>query len=198
LDDEDVILHKEALAGSVDAFAKLVRRHQGRVRAYISGFVRRADVIDDLAQDVFFAAYRSLASYNGQCAVSTWFLGIARHRAINHLRKEASRHAQESSELRGVLTGWRAEQAEHQNAGSPEDGQEHSALNECIKSLPPSSSRLLAEFYFENRSSRTIAQEQGKSESSVRMTLLRIRQQLRTCVSKRINMQDTNNGSAAY
>ena len=185
LDEDDIKLHRQALEGSVEAFSRIVRLHQGRVRAYISGFVRKPDVIDDLAQDVFFAAYRSLASYNGNSALSTWLLGIARHRAINHLRKEASRQAQESGELRAVLCEWRAEAAEAQS--EPESGgRELSALDDCIKTLPENSSRILARFYYENWTSKKIAEELGKSESSIRMSLLRIRQQLRACVDRRL------------
>jgi len=198
LDDEDVHLHREAVNGSVDAFSQLVRRHQGRVRAFISGFVRQADVIDDLAQDVFFAAYRSLATYNGECALSTWLLGIARNRAMNYLRREASRRAQEAGELRSLLAGWRAEQLEQQEKAPEECTRELSALDECIKSLPENSSRILAEFYYENRSSKAIAQELGKSESSVRMTLLRIRQQLRACVDRRLHIAGAESEPAAH
>jgi RNA polymerase sigma-70 factor (ECF subfamily) len=190
--DEETRALRDAQQGSVEAFSTLVRLNQGRVRAYIGRFVRQQDIVDDLAQDVFFAAYKSLNTYDGRCALSTWLLGIARHRALNHLRNEASRQAHESGRFRAVMDEWRVESAE----ALPDDSAdtEHRALAECITGLPENSSKLLAEYYYNNRTSGDIAKELGKSESSIRMTLLRIRQSLRACVERKLQFGKTANG----
>ena len=67
------------------AFGELVRRHQGVVR----GFLRRmqgatGDFADDLAQETFLKAHRSLAAFRGEATFVAWLCGIA----ANELRAE--------------------------------------------------------------------------------------------------------------
>lgn len=60
------------------AFGELVRRHQSAVRNFLRRLTGgRHALADDLAQDTFLAAYRSLARYRGGSAFSTWLFGIA-------------------------------------------------------------------------------------------------------------------------
>ncbi|MDY0004319.1 MAG: sigma-70 family RNA polymerase sigma factor [Polyangia bacterium] len=70
------------------AFATLVRRHQSAVR----GLLRRLTcgqgaIADDLAQETFLRAYRSLASFRGGARFSTWLHSIAYHLFLNELRR---------------------------------------------------------------------------------------------------------------
>ena len=50
-------------------------------------------------------------------------------------------------------------------------------------------SRLVREHYFDTKAAAVIAKEQGKKESAVRMTLLRIREALRRCVQRELEAQ---------
>jgi RNA polymerase sigma factor (sigma-70 family) len=74
------------------AFGELVRRHQSAVRAFLrqltGGDSARAD---DLAQETFLQAHRSLAHFRADAAFSTWLLGIAH----NQFRNERRRHQRE-------------------------------------------------------------------------------------------------------
>src|SRR5687768_15639796 len=81
-------LVERSKAGDRQAFARLVAVHQGRVRAYIGRYLRWSDLVDDLAQDVFLAAYRSLPDYDSAAPLNLWLLGIARHRVLRHLRSD--------------------------------------------------------------------------------------------------------------
>jgi RNA polymerase sigma-70 factor (ECF subfamily) len=71
------------------AFSELVRRHQSSVRGFLRRLTRgRQALADDLAQETFIEAYRSLARYRGHSAFSTWLLGIACNRWRNDRRRE--------------------------------------------------------------------------------------------------------------
>src|SRR5438105_12403974 len=97
--DESAKLIAEVRTGSKDAFSQFVRAHQSKVRCYLGRFLRDADVVDDLAQETFIAAYRSLSTYRQQSSVGLWLLGIARNLALKHLRDEQRRRAQEADSL---------------------------------------------------------------------------------------------------
>jgi RNA polymerase sigma-70 factor (ECF subfamily) len=69
------------------AFGELVRRHQSAVRQFLRHLTRDAALADDLAQETFVQAYRSLARFRGDSAFTTWLLGIAHNRWRNARRR---------------------------------------------------------------------------------------------------------------
>jgi RNA polymerase sigma-70 factor (ECF subfamily) len=168
---------------SSGAFAEILRLHQGRVRAYLRRFVFDGDLADDLAQETFLAAYRSLPSRNPAAPVDLWLLGIARNRALAHLRDEARRRSLESRPLRAALAAWSARRLE--TAGPDLEG-EIAALRECLSKLPDPGAALISEYYGARKTSAEIARRTGRKESAVRMTLLRLREALKQCVRIRI------------
>lgn len=70
------------------AFGELVTRHQSTVRNFLRHLTRNdATLADDLAQDTFVDAYRSLDRFRGDAKFSTWLLGIAHNHWRNARRK---------------------------------------------------------------------------------------------------------------
>ena len=183
---DETKLIEEASLGSVEAFSALVELHQGRVRAYIGRYLRNSDIVDDLAQEVFISAFRTLKTFKGDSPLSIWLIGIAKNRALTYLRDESRRRTRESGRFEAQMAGWRLDQAQ----GGPDEStceRELSALESCIENLPQNSAQLIREHYFDSRSSVEIAGALGKKESTIRMTLLRIRQGLRDCIENRLN-----------
>jgi RNA polymerase sigma-70 factor (ECF subfamily) len=77
------------------AFGALVERHQSSVRHFLRHLLRGdAASADDLAQETFVQAYRSLARFRAEASFSTWLLGIA----YNHWRN-ARRRQRETAPL---------------------------------------------------------------------------------------------------
>lgn len=179
--NDDLELVRQARTGSQEAFARLVRLHHRSVRAFIAQSVRPTDFSDDLAQDVFLCAYRSLAQFQGEGSFLAWLLGIARHKVLTHLRSQARRQRRETSHLAAALAEWRADWVE---GDSPdwEAAVMQTRLRECIDRLAPTSRQVVEEHYFKSCSAEAIGARLGKSGGAVRMLLLRIRQALATCL----------------
>ena len=71
------------------AFGELVTRHQSAVRNFIRHLTGGdAALADDLAQETFIQAYRSLPHFRGESAFPTWLLGIAHNRWRNARRQQ--------------------------------------------------------------------------------------------------------------
>lgn len=71
------------------AFGELVRRHQSAVRQFLRHLTRGdAALADDLAQETFLQAHRSLARFQGGSQFPTWLLGIAHNHWRNHRRRQ--------------------------------------------------------------------------------------------------------------
>ena len=64
-----------------------MRRHQSQVRTLLRRLTcGDAGLADDLAQDTFLLAYKSLARYRGDARIGTWLYRIAYHRWIDMRR----------------------------------------------------------------------------------------------------------------
>ena len=91
----DSALVARVLAGDDrHAFAALVRRHQGPVRALLRRLCKGDDAFaDDLAQETFLQAHRKLEQFRGDARFSTWIYRIAYNSFLMAIR---SRHEEES------------------------------------------------------------------------------------------------------
>jgi len=70
------------------AFGELIQRHQSAVRHFLRHLTRGdAALADDLAQETFVQAYRSLVHFRGSASFSTWLLGIAHNHWRNARRR---------------------------------------------------------------------------------------------------------------
>jgi RNA polymerase sigma-70 factor (ECF subfamily) len=72
--------------GDEEAFDELVERHRRRVYGLACRLVGPMEA-DDLAQEVFLAAYRSLPGFRGESTFGTWIYRITVHLCSHHLRR---------------------------------------------------------------------------------------------------------------
>jgi RNA polymerase sigma-70 factor (ECF subfamily) len=80
---DDAILVQAAQDGDVDAFEAIVRRHQAGVyRVALRMLGSRADA-QDVTQETFVRAWRSLGRFRGDSAVSTWLDRIVTRRCLD-------------------------------------------------------------------------------------------------------------------
>ena len=66
----------------------LVREHQTKLSRYVRRMVGDPDVALDIAQDVFFAAYRTLSSDPERPLTAGWLYKTATNNAISFLRRK--------------------------------------------------------------------------------------------------------------
>src|SRR5687767_9023475 len=86
LGDNEVI--SRVLLGEQNAFAELVTRYQNYVFTLILRMIKSREDAEEIAQDVFVKAYRSLADFRGESKFSTWLYTITNTTAITFLRKK--------------------------------------------------------------------------------------------------------------
>jgi RNA polymerase sigma-70 factor, ECF subfamily len=175
---------EEARGGSAEAFARLVRLHHAPVRAYLGRYVRDRETADDLAQETFLGAFRSLSSWRGDAPFRMWLLGIARNRALTHLRDEERRRARHAETVDAIVASLLTRRIENDVPAAHE--RKLAALRSCLEFLPPASAAMVEDFYFKGRTAVDIAQQSGRKESAVWMALLRVRIALRQCVDGKL------------
>jgi RNA polymerase sigma-70 factor (ECF subfamily) len=85
--ESDAVLVQRALAGDADAFATLFQVHKGRVYAVCLRMTNNSADADDLTQEAFIQAFRKLATFRGESALSTWLHRVAVNTALMHFRR---------------------------------------------------------------------------------------------------------------
>jgi RNA polymerase sigma-70 factor (ECF subfamily) len=90
-DPDETFLLARARQGDLSAFEEVVRRHQRRVYATARRIVRAHDVADDVAQEAFVRAWRSLDRFELGRPFAPWVCRIAANLAVNHVRSPRAR-----------------------------------------------------------------------------------------------------------
>lgn len=89
----DQLLVQRAQAGDQYAFDLLVIRYERRILRLIARLVPGKMEAEDVAQDTFLRAYRSLHNFRGDAKFYTWLYRIAVNSAKDSLRRKAEREA---------------------------------------------------------------------------------------------------------
>jgi RNA polymerase sigma-70 factor (ECF subfamily) len=152
-DDEGLVL--AARQGDRSAFGQLFRRFSPMVHGVLLARVTPQEA-EDLVQDVFLAALRSLHTLRDDAAFPGWLAVIARNRARDHYR-------------RIVET---VEVSEGDAASTPSPSEADAALD-AIRALPEAYRETLILRLVEGMTGDEIAARTGLRPSSVRVNLHR-------------------------
>jgi len=87
--DEDLV--SRAKAGEIDAFEDLVRKHNSRLYGLVYNMTSNHEDTDDLLQEIWGKAFRSLKGFQGKSAFYTWLHSIGVNMTINFLKKRGRR-----------------------------------------------------------------------------------------------------------
>ncbi|MDR1335525.1 MAG: sigma-70 family RNA polymerase sigma factor [Tannerella sp.] len=161
-------------AGETHCFAPLLERYGRPVYSLIVKVVGNREDAEELTQDVFLKAYRSLASFQGNSLFSTWLYRIAWNAAISATRKKKYEWpALEGSALEQVMENGAGDVTE-QDAG--DDRMER--LEEAMNRLSPDERALILLFYRQEKPIEEIAAITDLTASNVKTRLHRIRRKL--------------------
>src|SRR5262252_7778514 len=149
----------EILSKDRKATAEFVARYADHVYAYVRRrLIPRADLVEDLVQEVFLAAWESLDKFRGDSSLRNWLLGIARHKVEDHYRKRL-RELQLAEEEEGT-------ESEPVSAHDLEEAlaeRQTGELTREVLSILPTYSVVLLWRYWENRNLRDIAVQTGRT-----------------------------------
>ncbi|MBT4797520.1 MAG: sigma-70 family RNA polymerase sigma factor [Verrucomicrobia bacterium] len=85
--DADEVLVSRAQSGDTLAFDQLVVRYSPRLYGMIYHMTSNKEDANDLTQDVFAKAYRSLNRFRGRSSFYTWIYAIGTNMTLNFLKK---------------------------------------------------------------------------------------------------------------
>ena len=71
----------------MDDMAEIYRQHARTVYKFLLAQCRDPDLAEELTQETFYQAVRSVDRFDGSCKVSVWLCQIAKHLWYQHLRR---------------------------------------------------------------------------------------------------------------
>jgi RNA polymerase sigma-70 factor (ECF subfamily) len=90
--EDDEALVRRTQKGDSSAFDVLVGRYKERLYATVYHMTSNHEDANDLVQDTFIKAYKSLRSFRGQSSFYTWVYRIAVNRTINFSKRRKNRN----------------------------------------------------------------------------------------------------------
>ena len=162
-------------------FAQLVQRYQSYVFTLVHRFTDNREDAEEISQDVFVKAYRSLADFRGEAKFSTWLYTIVRTSCITFLRKKRL----DTTSLDNERTTLQLENRESGfKANIIEQKSRHAMVNAAIRLLSPDDSQILTLFYKGEQSLEEIGRVMGLDPNTIKVKLHRARNRLKEKMEK--------------
>ncbi|MEM9362334.1 MAG: RNA polymerase sigma factor [Bacteroidota bacterium] len=174
-DNTDQYLIESTLNGDAKAFANLVKKYQHYVYTLVVRMIKVKEEAEEVAQDVFIKAYRSLKDFKGDSKFSTWLYRIAYRTALDHIRKNKKR--QKTHELLEEITKSNVHLGDTPLERIQKvERKEH--VKKCIAQLSESDAAVVTLFYFEELSIKEIGTITQLTEDNIKVKLHRSRKKL--------------------
>jgi RNA polymerase sigma-70 factor (ECF subfamily) len=169
------------LAGDAQLFHELIRPYERRVYAMALSFLRNEADAEDVAQEAFLKAFRSLASFRGDAKFGTWLVSITLNEARSRIRRRDAVKMESLDEPQ--------DDQEHSSPALLRDGKEipsealerkevRSLLQKAITALPQIYREVFQLRDIEELTVNEAAQALGITVSSVKVRLHRARMML--------------------
>ena len=181
-DDTDGELLAAIAARDQGAMAALYRRYERRIFRFALSILRDRCCAEDVVIDTLHEVWRSAGHFAAQSRASTWILGIARHKALDQVRR-----------MRRVPHGGVLEQdsdpnvnAQEDSAPSPADcadaADQRRLVSSALQALSELHREVLCMAFFEDLPYLEIARRLGVPQNTVKTRVyhakLRLLQQL--------------------
>lgn len=170
----DKVYIERILNGETEIFAHLVDAYSQQTFQLIRKIVRNREDAEELTQDCFLKAYRTLADFKGKCQFSTWLYRIAYNTAISATRKKKQEFLYIEEQTINQVPDQEVDN--HFEAGINEEQLE--TLHQALFHLSPEERGMIQLFYMEQKTIEDMTEITGLSLANVKVKLHRIRKKL--------------------
>jgi len=169
------------LSGDHNAYAALVDRYKSYVFTLTLRFTKNREDAEEVSQDIFVKAYRSLADFKGTAKFSTWLYTIVNTTCITFLRKKRL-------EVKSLDDEKTFEVADSQDSGLRanvvEQKSRQNMVNQAIAMLNPDDAEIITLFYKNEQSLEEISHILGLEVNTAKVRLHRARGRLKEKMEK--------------
>lgn len=177
---EDTYYIRQVLNGNINSYAVLVDRHKDRVFNLAFRITGNREEAEEVAQDAFLKAYRSLGSFRMNSLFSTWLYKIVYNTAISFIRTR-KKTALSLDEFPAGIKDF-----EYENPDEIKAEQEYRnyLVNFAMQKLSEEERAVISLYYYEELSSEEISVITGTSRNNIKVRLFRARQRMAEIIKK--------------
>lgn len=172
----DIELIADVLDGNQSAYAELVKRHQRFVFTLALRFSKSRENAEEISQDCFIKAYRSLHTFKQTAKFSTWLYSIVYTTAMTALRKKRLDTQSIDDDETGLML---VNQIVDDKPDILEQKSKSVYLNRAISKLLPLDATIITLFYQGEQSLDEIAEALNMEANTVKVKLFRARIRLK-------------------
>ena len=168
--------YRRFLAGDESGLAQIICAYKDGLILYLNGYVCDISLAEELTEETFVKLVLKRPRFSGDSAFKAWLYTIARHVAIDFLRKKRQDvSTEECMELVDQQANLEREFLKQE---------QKIQLHDAMKQLKPEYRQVLWLYYFADFSHKDIAKILGKTTHNVEMLASRARQALKIILNK--------------
>jgi len=172
----DELLIGQIAAGDKSAMRTLFERHHVQVYRFVLRIVRDAALAEDTVSETFIDAWQHAARYAGRSSVSTWLIGIARHRALDAARRRPT----ESLDCDAAQNAVDPARDPETELGRRDAG---AVVRGALAALSREHAEIIDLVYYQEKSIREIVAILGIAENTVKTRMFYARKRLAALVA---------------
>ncbi len=173
--EEDLHLARAIVHGDTDAFDRFYERFVDRLYTMIYYHLgAQTPDAEDVLQETWLAAIKSLPAFHGKARLFTWLCSIAQHKIVDHRRRRGDKTA-------APLYDDQARQNGDNHIGATET---RLVIRQALGKLPASQQQVLLLKYIQGLSVGEIAAMTGRSPKAVESLLSRAREGMRAALER--------------
>jgi RNA polymerase sigma-70 factor (ECF subfamily) len=167
----DVALIHSIAAGDKQAMQILFARHNVRVFRFLVRFVGDTSAAEDLVSEVFLDVWRQAGRFRGRSQVTTWFLALARNKALSALRRRST----EELDDKAVAA---IEDPQDNPEVTIQNRQTSEILLNCLTQLSPPHREVIDLVYYHEKSIDEVADITGVPQNTVKTRMFYARRRI--------------------
>ena len=182
---DDTMLVREAQRGNRAAFEELVRNYDGAVLRLAIHLTGSQSDAQDVYQEAFLKAYKSIGNFRFECSFYTWIYRIVTNICLDHIRKKNVRKedAPVATDQSGDEFDVLSQVPDGRAAANPERDlmarELGSRINRALEKLTPRERMVFELKHYQGLKLRTVGEILNTTEETAKNTLFRATQKLR-------------------
>jgi RNA polymerase sigma factor (sigma-70 family) len=179
---------REVLNGNPNRFSYFVSQYKDMAYSIAFRIVNNREDAEEIIQDSFLRAFKSLNKFRQSSKFSTWFYRIVVNRALS-VRSQVKKQVIEIDI--NAMPDIQFEEFDRAYRNLEQD-ERSKIINSTLMKLPEEDSLLLTLFYLNENSIDEITQITGIKGENVKMKLLRARKKMYAILEKHLNLELKN------
>ena len=153
---------------------------EGRLRAYLWSMLPTWDGVDEVLQNASLVMWRKFDQFDPDTPFVKWATVICRFEALKYRRTKARDRHVFSDDLLQTMGSEAADEEDELFR------REKKALRECLGGVKESQRKMLLAAYSKGAKIKEVAEEAGKTPTSVYKMLNRLRDKLHDCITQKL------------